>query len=203
MLLKPQVYLLHMRVYLAFLFVFSCMLCFMEITAQETAPVPVRTPEQEAVLQTQKMQKELHLNTVQQQAIYEINLKYARERQVSNSRTQALERAKNKNSAIKQVLTLDQYDQLQNKRYERYPTGSNSYMNRTLPQQQQNHPTRKQRNIETVTPQINDNVIRTPHRTVPIDPTIRNTPTTVPTRDRTTVRSPSNISGNSERSQRR
>lgn len=136
----------------------------MEITAQETAPTPIRTAEQEAVLQTQKMQKELRLSTEQQQAIYEINLKHARQRQVSNSRTQALERTKNKNSAIRQVLTNDQYDQLQNKRYERYPAGSNTYINRTVPPQRQTQPVTERRNTESSSPQINREATRTPRR---------------------------------------
>ena len=145
-----------MKGYLVLLVFFIC-LQFMGVTAQDTAPAPVRTPEQEAVLQTQKMERELNLNGEQQKAIYEINLKHARERQVSNSRSQALERTKNKNSAIKQVLSHDQYDQLQNKRYERYPSGDNVIINRAAPQTRQvlpNNPTQINESRSSYNPNV-------------------------------------------------
>ncbi|HQB28635.1 MAG TPA: hypothetical protein PLO29_06770 [Paludibacter sp.] len=115
---------------------------------QDNAATPSRTPEQEAVMQTQKMQQELNLNKEQTQAIYEINLRHARERQVSNSRSQALERVKNKDAEVKQVLTRDQYNRLQEKKYDRYPSGSSSFQH-DLPQtgtlQRRTVPTANQR----------------------------------------------------------
>jgi Spy/CpxP family protein refolding chaperone len=50
------------------------------------------------------MQQELNLTTEQTQQVHEINLKYARERQVSNSRTEALQRIKNKEQDLRRVL---------------------------------------------------------------------------------------------------
>ncbi|MPN24295.1 hypothetical protein SDC9_171690 [bioreactor metagenome] len=128
-----------MRFYLTFLVLFSCVQISQGNT-QDPAPAPVRTPEQEAALQTQKMQNELNLNKDQLQSIYEINLKHARERQVSNSRSKALERSKNKNSEIRQVLTPDQYNRLQDKRYERYPVDGSINNRTTVPQQQRSQP---------------------------------------------------------------
>jgi hypothetical protein len=87
--------------------------------SQDNTVVPQRTPEQEAVRQTEKLQKELNLNSDQARQVYEINLRYARERQISNKRSEGLERAKNKNIEIQQVLSSEQNEKLQTKRFER------------------------------------------------------------------------------------
>jgi len=97
-----------------------------QLVAQEVISTPERTPEEEATSQTERMQQELQLTTEQVKKVYEINLKYARERQISNSRTEAVERSKNKEAELKKVLTDEQFARLQNKRYEQsnYQTGS-------------------------------------------------------------------------------
>ena len=76
---------------------------------QENTAMPERSPEQEAVKQTEKLQSDLQLNSDQLKRVHEINLKYARERQNSNSRSDALQR----------VLNTEQYNRLQHKRYDR------------------------------------------------------------------------------------
>lgn len=86
---------------------------------QENTAIPQRTPEQEATKQTEKIQQELNLTPDQTKQIYEINLRYARERQISNKRSEAMERMKNKNTEIQQVLSQEQNEKLQTKRYER------------------------------------------------------------------------------------
>ncbi len=91
---------------------------------QEIAPAPTRTPEQEATFQTQKITGELNLSERQAEAIYEINLRHARERQISNSRADALERSKNKNEAMQKVLTPEQYKTLQERRVNRTPSAT-------------------------------------------------------------------------------
>lgn len=78
-----------------------------------------KTPEQEAAGQAEKMQKELNLNSEQTEAVYRIQLKYAKQREASNSRSEALERAKNKETDLKEVLHSDQYERLQNKKFDR------------------------------------------------------------------------------------
>ena len=88
---------------------------------QDNAVAPPRTPEQEALLQTKKMQQELGLTTEQSKAIYEINLRHARERQSSTSRSEALQRVKNKEQELQRALTPAQYDRLQEKRYDENP----------------------------------------------------------------------------------
>jgi Na+-transporting methylmalonyl-CoA/oxaloacetate decarboxylase gamma subunit len=89
------------------------------VYSQENSVVPKRTPEQEASKQTDKLQQELNLSQPQASQIYEINLRYARERQISNKRSEALERMRSKNAEIKQVLNPEQNERLQSKRYER------------------------------------------------------------------------------------
>jgi len=97
------------------------------IFSQDNSVVPKRTPEQEATKQTERLQQELNLNQDQVNQVYEINLHYARERQISNKRSEALERMKNKNSDIKQVLSPDQNERLQSKRYERTYLETNTF----------------------------------------------------------------------------
>lgn len=113
------------------LFAFYILLNFGLVVAQENTNTPERTPEQEAARQTEKMQQELNLTTEQTQQVHEINLKYARERQVSNSRTEALQRIKNKEQDLRRVLKPDQYNELQNKQYER--STPNPAIRRTSP----------------------------------------------------------------------
>jgi len=89
------------------------------LKSQDNSVVPQRTPEQEAVKQTEKLQQELNLTPEQTKQVYEINLRYARERQISNTRSEAVERMKNKNADIQKVLSAEQNERLQTKRYER------------------------------------------------------------------------------------
>jgi len=89
------------------------------VYGQENASTPQRTPEQEAVKQTERLQQELNLTPEQVKQVYEINLRYARERQLSNTRSEAVERMKNKNADIQKILTEEQNGHLQTKRYER------------------------------------------------------------------------------------
>jgi Spy/CpxP family protein refolding chaperone len=192
-----------MKFYLPLLVLISC-IQFSLGNTQEPAPAPVRTPEQEAALQTQKMQKELNLNKEQLQSIYDINLKHARERQVSNSRSKALERSRNKNSEIKQVLTPDQYNRLQDKRYERQPAGGNFNSQPSIPQQKRTQPVTERRSTpdrrtvpdyRTVAPSTN--------RNTQVNPSSRNSRPMEPNRPVNTGRPSTSNSGSSDRTQRR
>lgn len=103
------------------------MLCLtLSVESQENTVLSERTPEQEAMKQTEKLQQELNLTSEQIKQLYEINLRYARERQVSNTRTEAMERIKNKNADIERILSVDQNNHLQSKRYERTNPESSS-----------------------------------------------------------------------------
>lgn len=86
--------------------------------AAQSMSISDRTPEQEAAKQTEKLQKELNLSAEQTNKIYEINLRYARARQQSGRRSDAMERIKNKDNEIKRELSPNQYNQLTTKRME-------------------------------------------------------------------------------------
>lgn len=103
------------------IFFFVFLLMALRAEQQESAVAPPRTPEQEALMQTNKMRQELSLTDRQEQEIYEINLRHARERQTSTSRSEALKRVKNKENELQQVLTRQQYERLQEKRVDYRP----------------------------------------------------------------------------------
>lgn len=100
-----------------FNFVLVFFLCF-TLPAQETN-VPERTAEQEAARQTERLHQEVNLTPEQEKKVYDINLKYARERNVNISRRESLERSKAKEHELMQVLTPEQNSRLQEKRVER------------------------------------------------------------------------------------
>lgn len=108
-----------MKIFKISLFILFLLIMVLQANSQQNSVVPNRTPEQEASKQTEKIQQELNLNQEQTNKVYGINLRYARERQMSNNRSEALERMKNKNAEIKQVLSPEQNERLQTKRYER------------------------------------------------------------------------------------
>jgi hypothetical protein len=88
-------------------------------TYGQTGNTLSKTPEQEALKQTEKLHQEIGLSTDQYAKIYDINLRYARIRQTSNSRSEALEHVKNKKQEINLVLTYNQKLYLESKRYVR------------------------------------------------------------------------------------
>ena len=110
----------HLMKTLKTLFVLLFLLILnLPLQSQDNAAVSQRTPEQEAVRQTERLQQELGLSANQARQIYEINLRYARARQVSNTRSEAMERIKSKDAEMQKVLNGNQYTQLQNRRFER------------------------------------------------------------------------------------
>lgn len=78
--------------------------------------VSTRTPEQEATVQTEKLQKELILNSNQIKKIYEINLKYANKRKFVKNRAESMDLIIKKNEDIYEVLDENQRFELQNRR---------------------------------------------------------------------------------------
>lgn len=135
----------------------------------QTSSTPTRTPEQEATIQTERMQQDLELSEEQVQRIYEINLQHARQRKIATSRSEALLRVKNKDTQLKQVLSPEQFERMQEKRYERTPATQSS-PNRTL------------RTIPQNASQ-GDNSRTTPRTSIPLNQrTSPSTRRTVPTR---------------------
>ena len=107
-----------MKTVFRYILIFILMMGILHPIKAQNTSTGNRTPEQEAAKQTEKYQKELKLTDQQAKLIYEINLKYARERQQSNNRTEAVNRIRKKNEEIKRILSEKQNDDLQNKRSE-------------------------------------------------------------------------------------
>ena len=143
---------------LKFVFVIFLFMMAFSVFSQENPTIIKRTPEQEAIKQTEKLQQELNLTSEQAKQVYEINLKYARERQISNKRSEAMERMKNKNAEIQQVLNPEQNNKLQTKRYERSTIETGTVI--------QNRP---------VNPSFRPNQETQPNQTVRVQPTDRPT----------------------------
>lgn len=97
-----------------FLLLIGMLLWAFGLFAQEEGH-PVRTPEEEALKQTEMLQVELQLTEAQYDTIYRIHLKYARLRQLSNTRAEAIERLNLMTQEITAVLTKKQQDLFLNK----------------------------------------------------------------------------------------
>lgn len=146
--------------------------------SQENVTIIKRTPEQEAIKQTEKLQQELNLGSEQAKQVYEINLKYARERQISNTRSEAVERMKNKNAEIQQVLSHEQNNKLQTKRYER-STIESPNVNQNRPANSSFRVNQEQRTNQTEHIQPTDRPTRSTFRPTP-QQTVRRSITTDP-----------------------
>jgi len=105
--------------------------CINTVSSQDINTIPDRTPEQEAARQTEKLQQELQLTPEQTRKAHEINLKYARARKESNSRSESIQRLKDKETDLMRILDSKQRTNLQNKRYERstFHSGENVVTN--------------------------------------------------------------------------
>lgn len=89
--------------------------------AQEDVRRPIRTPEEEAMKQTEMLQRELMLTPQQQDTIYRIHLKYARLRQISNTRAEMIERMNTMTSEITNMLTPQQKKLFLGKQLDSHP----------------------------------------------------------------------------------
>ena len=111
-----------MKFYIKSFFIIIITLIFstLQLYAQteENGTAVARSPETEALRQTERMKIDLNLTPTQEKLVYNINLKYEKERQQSNDRRKAVERIKSKNEELQKVLTEQQYAKLQSKRYD-------------------------------------------------------------------------------------
>lgn len=89
--------------------------CVSLLNAQGSS-IASRTPEQEARKQTEKLQEELNLGDEQVKSVYDVNLKYAKERKESNTRSDAMNRIRKKDEDLKKILNSVQYKKLKSKR---------------------------------------------------------------------------------------
>ena len=82
---------------------------------------PSRTPEEEAMKQTEMLARELTLSEQQRDTVYKIHLKYAIMRQVSNTRAEGLERLNAMTKELLNVMTQEQQEAFLNKQIEPHP----------------------------------------------------------------------------------
>lgn len=85
------------------------------------AKLPVRTAEEIASKQTEMLSRELGLSEQQRDTIYQIHLKYARMREKSNTRQEAMERMNAMTSELLNVLTPKQREAFLNKQVDVEP----------------------------------------------------------------------------------
>ena len=91
------------------------------VMAQNDESRPSRTPEEEALKQTEMLSRELALSEQQRDTVYRIHLKYARRRQVSNTRAEGLARLNAMTKELLAVMTPEQQEAFLNKQIEPHP----------------------------------------------------------------------------------
>ncbi len=91
------------------------------VMAQNDESRPSRTPEEEALKQTEMLSRELALSEQQRDTVYRIHLKYARLRQVSNTRAEGLARLNAMTKELLAVMTPEQQEAFLNKQIEPHP----------------------------------------------------------------------------------
>lgn len=86
-------------------------LCSAIVSSQETTAIrPIRTAEEEAQKRTQRLSRELLLDSLQRDTVYQINLIFAKERRENEfSKTDYANRTKRYNSMLQNVLTKEQF----------------------------------------------------------------------------------------------
>ncbi|MGN0236208.1 MAG: hypothetical protein ACI4BD_07880 [Paludibacteraceae bacterium] len=88
-------------------------------SSEVSSYTPQRTPEEVARKQTEVLVRDLGIkDSLQADTIYRIHLRYARLRQVSNTRAEHLERVQQMYQELKQVLTQEQYEEFMNQQLE-------------------------------------------------------------------------------------
>lgn len=91
--------------------------------------IPQRLPEEYAMKQTEMVCRELNItDSIQRHKIYRMHLKYAKMREVSNTRMEALERMQAMTEELKGILTAEQYERFMNQQITSQPrTPQNPY----------------------------------------------------------------------------
>ena len=97
---------------------------------------PQRTPEEEAMKQTMRLQRELGIrDSVRIDTLYRMHLKYARIRQKGLTRAENMERMQSIYNELKQLLTPDEFERFMNHPAEqpRRPRGANMLTPNAVP----------------------------------------------------------------------
>lgn len=95
---------------LLYIFLFICATC--PLWAQHH---PQRTPEDIARKQTEMLVRELNIqDSIMRDTLYRMHLKFARKRQISNTRAEAMHYMQEANAELQTILTPEQYQQYLN-----------------------------------------------------------------------------------------
>ncbi len=97
---------------------------------------PQRTPEEEAMKQTMRLQRELGIrDSVRIDTLYRMHLKYARIRQKGLTRAENMDRMQSIYNELKQLLTPDEFERFMNHPAEqpRRPRGANVVQQKATP----------------------------------------------------------------------
>ena len=102
---------------LLYIFLFICATC--PLWAQHH---PQRTPEDIARKQTEMLVRELNIqDSIVRDTLYRMHLKFARKRQISNTRAEALQYMQEANEELKNILTPEQYQQFMDQQVNHEP----------------------------------------------------------------------------------
>lgn len=107
---------------------------------QFVGDAPQRTPEESARKQTEMLVRRLHLtDSVQRDTLYRMHLKYAKQRAISNTVREDLERRLAVNEELKGILTPEQYEQFQNLQIQSGPRRPQQAVGRVVPNGAERH----------------------------------------------------------------
>ncbi len=82
----------------------------------EQSPMPQRTPEEEAMKQTEMLVRELGLtDEVQRDTLYRMHLKFARLRRTHHTRMDMMNQMTQMTEELKGILTQEQFDRFMNR----------------------------------------------------------------------------------------
>ena len=112
-----------------------CFLAYMSLAlSAQNAPYPQRTALDIAIKQTKMLVNELGIanDTMLCAKLYHMHLKYAQMRDISNTRSEALQRMSQMQEELQQLLTPEQYSTFMNRQLNRSPRTPKSSYNRII-----------------------------------------------------------------------
>ncbi len=93
----------------------------LQLSARQSDGRPMRTPEQIADTQTERLQRDLNLTEEQRNQVHALHLKYAMRRTGNETREQIVIRMDSMRAEMKDILTSEQFELFMQKRRETGP----------------------------------------------------------------------------------
>lgn len=95
---------------------------------------PQRTPEDIARKQTEMLVRELNIqDSMVRDTLYRLHLKFARKREISHTRAEAMQYMQEANAELQTILTPEQYQQFMNQQINHEPHRPRPHYNRITP----------------------------------------------------------------------